>query len=138
RVLGRDAQDTQRLARQWRLLAYRDPPRSAPTARLEQVEHEALATLMAAKAGVRVPEVVIAALGPNGDAIVVTRQPDLEPLELSSAEQVSNETLEELWQQVARLQGAGISHGRLNASNVVIVDDGPMLVGLSAATPGAP
>jgi hypothetical protein len=30
RVLGRDAQDTQRLARRWRLLAYRDPPRSAP------------------------------------------------------------------------------------------------------------
>ena len=31
RVLGRDAQDTQRLARQWRLLSYKDPPRSAPT-----------------------------------------------------------------------------------------------------------
>jgi uncharacterized membrane protein YbhN (UPF0104 family)/tRNA A-37 threonylcarbamoyl transferase component Bud32 len=138
RVLGRDAQDTQRLARQWRLLAYKDPPRSAPTGRLEQVEHEALATLMAAQAGVRVPEVVMAALGPNGEAIVVTRQPDLEPLELSSAEQVSNETLEDLWRQVARLQRAGISHGRLNASNVIVVDDGPMLVDLSAATLGAP
>jgi glycosyltransferase 2 family protein len=43
RVLGRDAQDTQRLARRWRLLAYRDPPQSAPVGRLEQVEHEALA-----------------------------------------------------------------------------------------------
>ena len=138
RVLGRDAQDTQRLARQWRLLAYKDPPRSAPTGRLEQVEHEALATLMAAQAGVRVPEVVMAALGPNGEAIVVTRQPDLEPLELSSAEQVSNETLEDLWRQVARLQRAGISHGRLNASNVIVVDDGPMLVDLPAATLGAP
>jgi hypothetical protein len=30
RVPGRDAQDTQRLARRWRLVAYRDPPRSAP------------------------------------------------------------------------------------------------------------
>jgi hypothetical protein len=40
RVLGRDAQDTQRLARRWRLLAYRDPPRSAPVGRLEQVEHD--------------------------------------------------------------------------------------------------
>ena len=28
RLLGRDAQDTQRLARRWRALAYRDPPRS--------------------------------------------------------------------------------------------------------------
>jgi uncharacterized membrane protein YbhN (UPF0104 family)/tRNA A-37 threonylcarbamoyl transferase component Bud32 len=138
RVLGRDAQDTQRLAREWRLLAYKDPPRSAPTGRLEQVEHEALATLMAAQAGVRVPEVVMAALGPSGDAIIVTRQPDLEPLELSRADEVSDGTLEDLWQQVARLQAAGISHGRLNASNVIVVDDGPMLVDLSAATLGAP
>jgi glycosyltransferase 2 family protein len=99
RVLGRDAQDTQRLARQWRLLSYKDPPRSAPTGRLEQVEHEALATLMAAQAGVRVPEVVMAALGPDGDALVVTRQPDVEPLELSSPEQVSDAVLEDLLQQ---------------------------------------
>src|SRR6266699_1374027 len=138
RVLGRDAQDTQRLARQWRLLSYKDPPRSAPTGRLEQVEHEALATLMAAQARVRVTEVLHAALGPNGDALIVTRQPDVEPLELSCPEQVSDETLEDLWQQVERLQAAGISHGRLNLSNVVIGDGGPMLLDLSAATLGAP
>jgi glycosyltransferase 2 family protein len=75
RVLGRDAQDTQRLAREWRLLSYKDPPRSAPAGRLEQVEHQALATLMAAQAGVRVPAIVIAALGPDGDALIVTREP---------------------------------------------------------------
>ena len=114
RVLGRDAQDTERLARRWRLLAYRDPPRSAPVGRLEQVEHEALATFMAAQAGVRVPEVVIAALGPDGDALVVTRQPASSRSRASSADQVSDATLEELCQQVARLHEAGISHGRLN------------------------
>ena len=138
RVLGRDAQDAQRLARRWRLLAYRDPPRSAPVGRLDQVEHEALSTLMAAQAGVRVPEVVTAALDPDGDALIVTRQPEVEPLELSSPEQVSDETLEDLWQQVVRLHAAGISHGRLNMSNVLVGDDGPMLVNLSAATLGAP
>jgi tRNA A-37 threonylcarbamoyl transferase component Bud32 len=138
RVLGRDAQDTQRLARRWRLLAYRDPPRSAPIGRLDQVEHEALAIFMADKAGVRVPEVVVAALDPDGDALLVTRQPDVEPLELSRADQVSDETLEDLWKQVDRLHRAGISHGRLNASNVLIADGGPMLVDLSAATLAAP
>jgi uncharacterized membrane protein YbhN (UPF0104 family)/tRNA A-37 threonylcarbamoyl transferase component Bud32 len=138
RALGRDAQDTQRLARQWRLLSYKDPPRSAPVGRLEQVEHQALATLMAAQAGVRVPKVVIAALGPDGSALVVTRQPDIDPLELSSPDAVSDRTLQELSQQVARLHTAGISHGRLNASSVLVVDDGPMLVDLSAATLGAP
>ncbi len=138
RVLGRDAQDTQRLARRWRLLAYRDPPRSAPVGRLEQVEHEALATLMAAQAGVRVPDVVTVGLGPDDDAMVVTRQPDVGSLESFSADQVSDDVLEDLCRQVARLHDAGISHGRLNASNVVVVDDSAMLVNLSAATLGAP
>ena len=138
RVLGRDAQDTQRLARRWRLLAYRDPPRSAPVGRLEQVEHEALATLMAAQAGVRVPEVVTVGLGPDDDALVVTRQPDVAPLESFNEEHVSDEMLEELWRQVALLHAAGISHGRLNASNVLVADEGPMLIELSAATLGAP
>ena len=138
RMLGRDAQDTQRLAHRWRSLAYRDPPRSVADGRLEQVEHEALATLMAAQAGVRVPEVVTAALGPGGDAFIVTRQPDVEPLENSSPDEVSDETLEGLWEQAARRHTAGISHGRLNASNVLVLAEGPMLVDLSAATLGAP
>jgi uncharacterized membrane protein YbhN (UPF0104 family)/tRNA A-37 threonylcarbamoyl transferase component Bud32 len=138
RVLGRDAQDTQRLARRWRALAYRDPPRSVAVGRLEQVEHEALATVMAAQAGVRVPDVATAALGPSGDALVVTRQPDLAPLESLPPEQVTDDMLESVWEQVAHLQAAGISHGRLNASNVLMVDDGPMLVDFAAATLGAP
>ena len=138
RVLGRDAQDTQRLARRWRLLAYRDPPRSVPIGRLEQVEHEALALFMAAQAGVRVPAVVIAALGPEGDGLVVTRQPDIAPLELAHADQVSDETLVDLWRQVNDLHNAGISHGRLNLGNVLVGEEGPMLVDLSAATLGAP
>jgi uncharacterized membrane protein YbhN (UPF0104 family)/tRNA A-37 threonylcarbamoyl transferase component Bud32 len=138
RVLGRDAQDTQRVARRWRLLAYRDPPRSAPVGRLEQVEHEALTTLMAARAGVRVPEVVSVGLGPRGDALLATCQPDVDPLELWSPDRVSDELLEGLWRQVARLHDAGIAHGRLNLSNVVIAAGEPMLVDLSAATLGAP
>jgi uncharacterized protein (TIRG00374 family) len=138
RVLGHDSQDTQRLARRWRLLAYRDPPRSAPIGRLDQVEHEALATFMAAQAGVRVPEVVLAAPDDDGNALLVTRQPNIEPLELSPADQVSDSLLEDLWEQANRLHEAGISHGRLNASNVLVTEDGPMLVDLSAATLGAP
>jgi uncharacterized membrane protein YbhN (UPF0104 family)/tRNA A-37 threonylcarbamoyl transferase component Bud32 len=138
RVLGRDAQDTQRLARHWRALAYRDPPRSVAVGRLEQVEHEALATLMAAQAGVRAPMVVTAALDADGDALVVTRQPNVVPLEETPPEHVADELLRGLWAQVARLHAAGISHGRLNGSNVLVVDGAPLLIGLSAATLGAP
>jgi uncharacterized membrane protein YbhN (UPF0104 family)/tRNA A-37 threonylcarbamoyl transferase component Bud32 len=136
RVLGRDAQDTQRWARRWRQLAYRDPPRSVAVGRLEQVEHEALATLLAAQAGVGAPAVVTAALGDGGDAIIVTRGPDLVPLENQS--DVGDEVLEALWREVAKLHAAGISHGRLNASNVVLVDGDPVVVDFAAATLGAP
>lgn len=138
RVLGRDAQDTQRMARRWRSLAYRDPPRSVAIGRLDQVEHESLATVLAAQAGVHVPRVVTAALGPSGDALVVMEQPDTEPLEEFSPEDVSDQTLEHLLEQVAKLHSAGISHGRLNAGNVLVLEDGPMLVDFSAATLGAP
>jgi uncharacterized membrane protein YbhN (UPF0104 family)/tRNA A-37 threonylcarbamoyl transferase component Bud32 len=138
RVLGRDSQDTQRLARWWRSLAYRDPPRSVAVGRLQQVEHEALATLMATQAGGRVPPVVTAALGPNGDALIATRQPDIAPLEELPADQASDELLRDLGEQVSRLHAAGISHGRLNLGNVLVTDDGPLLVDFSAATLGAP
>lgn len=138
RVLGRDAQETQRMARRWRQLAYRDPPRSVADGRLEQVEHEALATLLAAQAGVRVPQVVTATLGPRGDAVLVAHQPVDDPLESWPPERVDDRMLEELWGQVAILHAAGIAHGRLNASNVDVADDGPMLAGLSAATLAAP
>jgi uncharacterized membrane protein YbhN (UPF0104 family)/tRNA A-37 threonylcarbamoyl transferase component Bud32 len=138
RVLGHDAQDTQRLARRWRLLAYRDPRRSAPIGRLEQVEHEALAMMVAAQHGVRAPDVVTAAVGPRGDAVVVTIQPDIDPVECLPAEQITDEMLAALWRQVATLHAAGISHGRLNAGRVLLVEGRPMLVGFSAATLGAP
>ena len=138
RVLGRDAQDTQRIARWWRSLAYRDPPRSITVGRLEQVQHEALATLMATQAGVCAPTVVTAARGPNGDALIATRQPGCTPLEEFPPEQVSDDLLLALWEQVARLHAARISHGRLNLSNVLVVDGDPMLVDFSAATLGAP
>jgi uncharacterized membrane protein YbhN (UPF0104 family) len=93
---------------------------------------------MAVQARVRVPGVVTAALGPSGDALVVTREPAIGSLETLSAEHVGDETLEGLCEQVGRLHAAGISHGRLNASNVLVVDEGPMLVDFSAATLGAP
>jgi uncharacterized membrane protein YbhN (UPF0104 family)/tRNA A-37 threonylcarbamoyl transferase component Bud32 len=138
RVLGRDAQEAQRLARRWRLLVYRDPPRGVAIGRLEQVEHEALATVLAAQAGVRVPQVVTAALGPEGDAVIVTVQPDAPVLEDLGADDVSDEALRDLWGEVARLHAAGISHGRLNGGNVTLVDGAPLVIDLAAATLGAP
>ncbi|MGH3479320.1 MAG: lysylphosphatidylglycerol synthase domain-containing protein, partial [Nocardioidaceae bacterium] len=91
-----------------------------------------------AQCGVRTPEVVMAALGDPGDAVVVTRQPDIEPMESLPPEAVSDEDLVELWREAASLHAAGISHGRLNTSRVILNEGRPMLVGFAAATLGAP
>ena len=138
RVLGRDAQDTQRWTRRYRSLAFRDPPRSAPVGRLEQVEHEALATLMAAQAGVATPRVVTAALSTDGDALIVTCEPDVSALEDRPPDSVSDELLGQLWRQVGGLHAAGISHGRLNAANVIVVGDDAVVRSWASATLGAP
>ena len=138
RVLGRDAQDTQRWTRRYRSLAFRDPPRSAPVGRLEQVEHEALATLMAAQAGVATPRVVTAALSTDGDALIVTREPDVPALEDRPPDTVSDALLGQLWRQVGELRAAGIAHGRLNAANVIVVGHDPVVRSWASATLGAP
>src|SRR5262249_28173538 len=59
-------------------------------------------------------------------------------LERSDPDRVDDGVLEDVWRQAERLHAADISHGRLNASNVLVTDGKAMLVDLSAATLGAP
>jgi hypothetical protein len=51
KVYGRDARDSQLVARLWRTMWYRDAGPQMATSRLRQVEHEALCTLAATRAG---------------------------------------------------------------------------------------
>ena len=79
KVYGRDAWDGQLLANVWRLAWYRDTQRTVRLSRLELVEHEGFVTLLAERAGVRVPHLVTAGSAGRGDALVVVR-PDGVPL----------------------------------------------------------
>ena len=49
KVYGRDARDSQLVARLWRMMWYRDAGPQMAASRLRQVEHEALCTLAAAR-----------------------------------------------------------------------------------------
>ena len=80
-VYGRDASDAQLLAKTVRFLFYRDSGPTLALTRRQQVEHEAYLTLMAARAGTRVPTVLEAGpAGPAHDALLVTRPPAGNPL----------------------------------------------------------
>ncbi len=73
---GRDAADAQLLAKTFRFLLFRSSGPTLTFTRRQQVEHEAYVTLMAERAGARVPRVLAAGpAGPARDALLVTRPP---------------------------------------------------------------
>jgi glycosyltransferase 2 family protein len=76
-VYGRDDSDAQLLAKTGRFLFYRDSGPTLSITRRQQVEHEAYLTLMADRAGARVPAVLAAGpAGPARDALLVTQPPN--------------------------------------------------------------
>jgi uncharacterized membrane protein YbhN (UPF0104 family) len=80
-LYGRDARDAQFFAKLARFVMYRDSGPHLALTRLQQTEHEAYVTLMAERAGARVPVVVAAeTAGPSRDAVLVTRPPQGERL----------------------------------------------------------
>jgi uncharacterized membrane protein YbhN (UPF0104 family) len=131
KVYGRDAWDAQMLANVWRLAWYRGAQRTVRLSRLELVEHEGFVTLLAERAGVRVPSLVTAGSAGKGDALVVVR-PDGRPVGDVTA--VSDAGLDHLWADLRRLHDAGIAHRRLDLDRVLARDDGTVGFGdLSSA-----
>jgi uncharacterized membrane protein YbhN (UPF0104 family) len=140
-VYGRDAADARLLTKMGRFLFYRDSGPTLSFTRLQQVEHEAYLTLLASRAGVRVPEVITAAkAGVAGDAVLVGRLPPGSPLAKTEAGEVTDEVLDDLCRQVLELRSAGIAHGGISGETVLI--DPPSgsaaLVDFRNATSNAP
>ena len=95
--------------------------RTARLSRIELVEHEGFVTLLAERAGVRVPRIVTAGSAGRGDALVVVR-PDGTPL--SADVTAEADAVASLWNDLARLHRAGITHRRLDLDRVVLRPDG--------------
>jgi uncharacterized membrane protein YbhN (UPF0104 family) len=137
RVLGRDEADAQLLAKFWRWLFYKDGGPSLHLTRLEDVEHEAYTHLLAERAGVRVPEVVVAGTAGPGTALIAVRDGAGTRLVDVDADAVTDGVLAELWENVGKLHGARLAHGRLNAQHVLVADDRVSLVDFDRASAGA-
>ncbi len=120
RVLGRDEADAQLLSKFWRSLAYKDGGPTLHKTRLEDVEAEAYALLLAERADVRVPPVVVAGAAGPGMALLASRPLDGTRLVDADPASVTDAQLTDLWTQVAALHQARVAHGRLNANHVVV------------------
>ncbi len=124
RVLGRDEADAQLAAKAWRWLLYKDSGPELHVTRLSDVEHEAYTLLLAHRAGVRVPDVVVAGTAGPGAALLVTRPLEGARLADAGARALTDRRLADVWDQVRRLHEAHIEHGALNARHLVITSKG--------------
>jgi uncharacterized protein (TIRG00374 family) len=117
KAYGRDASDSQLMAKAWRALWYREDGRSVSYSRLRAVEHEALVTMFARRAGARVPEVVAAGQASAEIALLVVSAGGRR-LDAFDAAEVSDEDVTAVWRDVARLHASAVSHGSLSASAI--------------------
>jgi uncharacterized protein (TIRG00374 family) len=124
KALGADQRDADLLYRTYRYARLRNVGDTWPTASvIRAVEHQALITVMAERAGVRVPRVDRVIKAGGGTALLVMDRVDGSSLGHLPAQQISDDLLRRLWAEVDRLHRAGIAHRSLRAANVMVDDD---------------
>ena len=132
KALGSDQRDADLLYRAYRAVRLRNVGDTRPAASLFQaVERQALAGVMAERAGVSAPSVdrIVRA----GDtALLVMELVDGCSLDRLPAGQVGDDLLARLWAEVRKLHRAGIAHRSLRAANVMVSPAGqPTIVDFS-------
>lgn len=123
-VHGSEAQEARALQRLWHGLVDRHRNRVA-VGRFEQAEHEALALVLAERAGVAAPRLVaVGGTGAADDAYVVTHDPGGTALRDLPPEQVTDEVLASVWTAVSACRAGGLAHGLLDGASIEVCDDG--------------
>jgi undecaprenyl-diphosphatase len=90
--------------------------------------------LLAARAGVRAPEVLLVRSFDNGAGMLVERRVAGRDLARLEDGEIGDDLLTDLWRQVGLLHRGGIAHGELIAANVLVDSDGrPWLVDFDQA-----
>ncbi|MFD6566157.1 lysylphosphatidylglycerol synthase domain-containing protein [Micromonospora profundi] len=137
KVTGGQQRDADWVYKLYRRVRYRHVADEPPylSAR-QQSEHETCLTLLAERAGVRVPAVVTTAAMSGGDAVQVQEFIDAAPLH-AAVGPVPLAAVRDAWEQVARLHRAGIAHRDLRAANVLAGRDHAYLVDLGFASDDA-
>ncbi len=112
-----------------------EPKLSTPR---HEVEHEAYVTLLAERAGVRTPGVVLARELDHGPALLVRRAVEGRTLAELPPEELDDALLDEIWTQVRMLGKARIAHHDLRCKNFLIDRHGkPWVLDFTFARAGA-
>lgn len=136
KVYGRDAHDSALATTVWRSLWYREPGTPLRLGRLQQVEHEAFVTLLAAQSGIPTEAVITAGATADDDALLV----------LAGRGRTLHQALADgpvpglsagLWEMLGKLHVGGIAHGGIDGSTVLIDGDDIGLVDFGGAAVAA-
>ncbi len=115
KAYGRDAWDGQLLTSTWASLTRRGETPNLGAGRLACAEHEALACLLAERAGVPVLPVLEVGTTGDGDVLVVSRASG-GPVLVDSA---TEGDLDQAWAALDALHAAGTAHGAIGQGTVV-------------------
>jgi uncharacterized membrane protein YbhN (UPF0104 family) len=133
KVYGRDAYDTQLIAKLWRTLWYQDGGAPLRLGRRQAAEHEAFVTLLARNGGVPTRDVVTAGETVAGDALLVLRGP-ARPLESLAPGELDDELLRRSWRTLELLGKANIAHLQIDLASVAVDGDEVLLADFAGAT----
>jgi uncharacterized membrane protein YbhN (UPF0104 family) len=122
-----------------RLLASLDVEDEPALSSIEhETDHEALVTLLAQRAGVRVPPLVLTCEARHGAPLLVCRQIDGRRLPTLPHDKIDDRLLDGIWEQVGLLGDARIAHHDLRATNILVdAERNPWLLDLTLAKVGA-
>lgn len=126
KVHGRDAFDSQLVAKVWRTLWYRESSRTVTYSRLQAVEHEALMTVMADRAGLRVPQLAAVGSATSELSLISFRGAGVAVSEMDPG-YLTDDILVEAWAGVRLMHQRSMSHGSLDATALQLGPDGPII-----------
>ncbi len=123
-AFGRDQRDAQVVAKAWHAAMYHEPGLPVFGSRIQQAEHVGYTLMLAERAGVHASKLVKTGIGGPDAAMVVTAPPSGTPLAQLEPSQVTFKLLAAVWEQLHKLHAAGISHGNLDTTRILVADDG--------------
>lgn len=130
KVLGIDERDADLMFRVYRWIRFSGLGDERPFSSLRRtVEHEALCSVVAERAGVVTPPLVTTVELPDRSMVLVYERIDGRSLDSVDPSEVTPEVLHGVWEQVALLRANRIAHRDLRRANVFLTADGrPMII----------
>ena len=133
KVLSPDERSVDLMYRTYRYLRLKNIGDERPFSSLRRtVEHEALVSLQARDVGVGTPRMRAIAQVGEDSMLIVYQMVDARRLDHIDGDEVSDQTLRQLWLHVTRLREHRIAHRDLRSANVLVDGEGrPWLTGFA-------